>query len=427
MKRPKRILTLVLALFMTIACSGCMSGSVEKLYSLPQMSEEYVQLQDLIGQRIAGGGAYAAPTGGSNRQSIQLRDLDGDGTAEALAFLSDEDGTPTVCVYRLNEDDDYYLYVIIRGYGSAVAGVDYADLNGDGSLELIVAWRGDGDLRLLSVHALGGTAHAEQKELFSVDCSEFLVCDLNGDGVDDLLDLCLTSGGGNLFLYTVDENGLVQSSSAQLSAGVTGVRRAFAGSLADGTPALYVESDMDGGLVTDVFAAPDSAVKNLTMTMLGYSNTLRPSGVYATDVNGDRAVELPAGAGDILAWFSLNSAGELTPAATTYYNIPDGWYLILSGPLRQGLTVDRYGTDNEEVSAVFTLAGDDSAPQRSVLVIYTITGENRLDRGTADGRFILQEEESTVYAAQILTDELTAQDIIDNFHLIYAEWQSGDL
>ena len=37
------------------------------------------------------------------------------------------------------------------------------------------------------------------------------------------------------------------------------------------------------------------------------------------------------------------------------------------------------------------------------------------------------EEEQTVYAARLLTDALTKQDIMDSFHLIYAEWQSRDL
>ncbi|MCC8356721.1 MAG: hypothetical protein LJU34_02545, partial [Oscillospiraceae bacterium] len=76
-----------MSVFLSLTCAGCMSA--DELYSLPQQQEEYIQLQELIGQRIDEGGEYAAPTGGSNRQSVQLRDLDGDGVAEALAFLAD--------------------------------------------------------------------------------------------------------------------------------------------------------------------------------------------------------------------------------------------------------------------------------------------------------------------------------------------------
>ena len=132
----RRAAALILALTLVFACAGCMSANVEDLYSLPQMSEEYVQLQELVGQVIAAGGSYAAPTGGSNRQTIQLRDLDGDGTPEALAFLADENHTPMVCVYRQDAHGDYYHYIVLPGDGTAVAGVDYADLNGDGVMSV---------------------------------------------------------------------------------------------------------------------------------------------------------------------------------------------------------------------------------------------------------------------------------------------------
>ena len=202
-KQARRCTALLLAVFMAFTCTGCMASSVEELYSLPELSEEYVQLQELIGQRIDEGGGYAAPIGGSYRQSIQLQDLDGDGTAEALAFLADSSHTPSICIYRQDEDGDYYLYVIIAGDGSSVASVEYADLTGDGASELIIAWQISGDIRLFSVYALGN-----QEQLLSVDCSEFLVCDLTGDGVADLLDLRIDySAGSSVGMYSFGPEG----------------------------------------------------------------------------------------------------------------------------------------------------------------------------------------------------------------------------
>ena len=62
-----------------------------------------------------------------------------------------------------------------------------------------------------------------------------------------------------------------------------------------------------------------------------------------------------------------------------------------------------------------------------LFVIYTLTGENRLDRAAAEGRFILAEEETTVYAAEILSETVTGEEILERFNLIYSEWQTGDL
>lgn len=427
--RWRRSAALILALFMAAACTGCMMASVDELYSLPQMSEEYVQLQQLIAQRLDEGGAYAAPTGGSNRQSVQLRDLDGDGAAEALAFLADESDRPTVCVYRQQEGGDYYLSFIIEGDGSAVASADYADLTGDGSLELIIAWQISGELRLLSVYALGGQEQTEPVQLLGADCSDFLVCDMDADGQAELLDMQISGSEGTLVLYdlTGEETGSV---SEPLSIGVTDVRRAVTGTLSDGTNAVFVESELgSAGLVTDVFTLADGKLQNITMTALGRSNTLRPDGLYAADMDGDRALELPVSDGsgqDILTWYSLDAGGRLTPAVRTCYNAGDGWYLVLTGPLDSELTLEQYGAPGER-AIMFTVAGDGGAPSGSVLVVYAITGEDRLERAQMNDRFLLRETEDTVYAAQLLTDALSEQEIVDNFYLIYADWQSGEL
>ena len=123
---------------MVFALAGCVPSGADQLYALPQLSDEYVQLEALIAQRIAAGGEYAAPTGGSNRQTVQLHDLDGDGTPEAVAFLADRSHTPNVCVYRQDEEGNYYLFVAIEGVGSAVDSAEYADLTGNGANELIL-------------------------------------------------------------------------------------------------------------------------------------------------------------------------------------------------------------------------------------------------------------------------------------------------
>lgn len=417
---------LVLALALAFLCTGCMSANVEELYSLPQMSEEYVQLQALIDQTIDNGGSYAAPTGGSNRQTIQLRDLDGDGIPEALAFLTDADHIPMVCVYRQDEHGDYYHSIVLPGNGTSVAGVDYADLDGDGASELILVWQGGGSLKMLCVYSLGSSEQSEQECLLSADCSEFVVCDLDGDGVADLLDLQMDVNGGKLVMYRLGD-GQTTAAEAALSDGVSAVRRAVAGSLADGAAALFVESDLGGGeMVTDVFTADNGQLRNITMSADGRSDTLRPAGLYAADIDGDLALEIPTGHDDLLTWYSLTSDGSRTADASSYYDTVGGWYFVLPASMADGVFTEEHGAGGHERAIVFSVSGG-MTPQRNVLVIYALTGDNRLDRAAVDGRFILRQEERVIYAAQLLTDELTEKDIRDNFYIIYDQWQAGDL
>lgn len=418
----KRVLALLLGVSMVFACSGCMAAGVEELYSLPRMSEEYVQLQELIDRRIDAGGEYAAPLSGSHRQSVQLQDLTGDGEPEAIAFLADESHTPTICIYRRDDQGLYYLFVVITGEGSAVSSVDYADLNGDGTAEFIIAWQIGGDLQLLSAYALSGEIPVE---LLSVDCGRVLVRDADGDGTEEILDLRADYDGvSTLNLYDIGTDNSVSGSRAALSGGIEEILRARMGYLTDGSPALFVESRcLDSELlITDVFAVRSGALQNITMTDTGVSNTRRESPAFATDINADRTMEIPESSGGLLNWYALDGAGRRTLALTTYHDYDDGWYFVLEDGLLSGLTVERTETAAGEVSAIFS-----RREEGDLFVIYTLTGENRLDRAAEEGRFLLAGEETTVYAGELLSDALTEEEIHACFNLIYSEWQTGDL
>ncbi len=425
MRRRRRTAVLILAVLMVLACTGCMSAGVEGLYSLPKISDEYTQLEQLIGERIAAGAEYAAPVGGSHRQSIQMHDLDGDGVEEAIAFLASQDHAPTVCIYRQDENRDYYLYVIINGEGSSISSVEYADLTGNGTAELILSWQISGDIHLLCVYDLQGD---EPSELLSVDCSYFSVFDLDGDGTDELYDLQLDYNGVSVLVrYAMDSDGQIASSTARLSSGITEVQRMRTGYLSDGATAIFVESTWgESSLITDVFTVTGGTLDNITISSDGQSNTVRMEDAYATDINDDRTTEIPEASGDILNWYALDSSGRKSLIMTTYHDYADSWYLILPDSLVPSLSVTTDQTVAGEARTMFSVTGDDGTSQ-DVLILYALTGENRADRAQADGRTVLAENDSTIYAAEVLTEDFSIDDITDDFNLIYAEWQTGDL
>ena len=85
MKRIKSIAAVILmaAMMMTLF-AGCVTKSADELYSLPQFSERYLQLQKLINGILGSGAEYAAPVSGTNRQAVQMEDIDGDDVKEAM-------------------------------------------------------------------------------------------------------------------------------------------------------------------------------------------------------------------------------------------------------------------------------------------------------------------------------------------------------
>lgn len=78
----KRYICLVgLLALLAAALTGCgfSDDSVEELFTLPRMAEEYTGLTQELEALITQGYEYASPTGGRNIQSVQMADLDGDG------------------------------------------------------------------------------------------------------------------------------------------------------------------------------------------------------------------------------------------------------------------------------------------------------------------------------------------------------------
>ena len=65
---------------------GCATNvSTDKLYALPSLPAEYASLEAEINALLSDGAEHAAPISGSNLQSVQMVDLDGDGQNETAA------------------------------------------------------------------------------------------------------------------------------------------------------------------------------------------------------------------------------------------------------------------------------------------------------------------------------------------------------
>ena len=137
--RMKRMLLAVLAAAMSLVLSGCFVKTVDELYTLPKHSDEYNRLEQAIDQVMSSQNAsYAAPVSGMNQQSVQLADLDGDGTEEAVAFLKTTGDKPLKACIFSRVDEDYQLMDVIEGDGTSFASVEYVPLTGGPGVELVI-------------------------------------------------------------------------------------------------------------------------------------------------------------------------------------------------------------------------------------------------------------------------------------------------
>ena len=153
MKRAGKLL--VIGLF-SLLLSGCMFTTPEtSLYRLPKLAGEYESLESQIDALLTNGAEYAAPTSGSNLQSVQMIDLDGDGSEEAVAFFRRASDKKPMKIYIFKANgDSYEQYACIEGTSTLIYSVNYADLDGDGRREILVGYRSSSDVQGLSIYPM---------------------------------------------------------------------------------------------------------------------------------------------------------------------------------------------------------------------------------------------------------------------------------
>ena len=434
---------LVMALVIALTMSGCLNERMDELFTLPRPSQEHLKLQDAIEEVIDTGVVYSAPAGGNNRQSVQLWDFNGDGVSEAVAFFSGAGDKPLkLYVFSKDENDVYAPAFILEGEGTGFASVDYSDLDGDGWLELIVSRRISSELRMLRVYSV---RDYQPTPLAAADYSEYAVADLTGSGKSQLYIIRYDPAEmtGSVEMMTFTENGDFSSVTAPLSAGVESILRIRRGTLTQGRAALFVDGGFQsGGIITDIFTAADGSLRNITRAGESGASlaTVRDQSIYTRDIDSDGVTEVPVtrelqGAGEtvfrLVDWMSFDADGLPHLKMTTYHNRTDGWYFILPEAWAETVTIRRDDHVSGERAVIFSVPAHEGGPPVDVLVIYSITGENREDRSARDGRTTLRAEDEVIYACKILagavklSDELEMSYVRNSFKLIYSEWSTG--
>ena len=444
MKWNKCVRLLISCLVLVLFLSGCAAHSSEGLYALPRQSDAYYDLQNAIDEVLTPSTSYAGPLTGSNQQSVQLADLDGDGEDEAIVFLKAVGELPLKAYVFDRSGESYVNLAVIEGEGSGFDSVEYAQIDGEPGLEIILGRRlSDQIVQSLAVYAC---RDGNMVELMTCNYSEFQVADLDSDERRDIFVLRLETQerAGVAELYSWKDDHMERAQEASMSVGAKQIKRVITGSLEGHVPAVFAASTYEEDtIITDIFAFRDAVFCNIaTGGELGVSaQTVRNYNVYATDIDSDGVIELPMPmvlpsyeTGEetqwAIDWYSLGTDGSQTMKMTTYHNYPGGWYVELPAQWRDRLSVSR-NTDIPGVTAysVSKWLGYDRSPQE-IFTIYAFTGENRLRRAESDGRFLLAEKGETAYAASFGTcdwaQNITQEELNAMFHFIYLDWNSGE-
>lgn len=438
----RRILTAMLFLLTALLFSGCAMRTVEQMYALPKRSEEFNEMQSAIDTAMYGM-TYASPQSGENQQTVQMADLNGDGTDEIIVFAKGATEKPLqVLIFTQDEDGHVRTMETIGSNGLAFEQVEYVNFDDQPGFELVVGIRvGDQVQRSVAVY----TFKNNDAELMLLNgYSKFITCDLNEDGLSELL--VFRQGEMEMqramaVLYQTRNGQIERSVEQSLSHDASDIRRILQGKLQNGKSGVFVASASDSNsMVTDVLTLKDGTFVNVTYgdEINTSVPTLRNFYVYSEDIDGDGIVEIPStitmkplslweneAEKYFLRWYSLDDNGWEYNKLFTFHNFVGGWYLQLHSDWASRITV-------EQDSGVYRFYLWDESYQvaTSLFNLYVFTGGNRDEEAVRDGRFALYRAEGVAYAASLQAAakeyDITEDYLKESFRLIRQDWQTGE-
>jgi len=438
----KRILLLSLVLATALLFTGCAMRTVEEMYALPKRSKEFNEMQSAIDTAMYGM-TYASPQSGENQQTVQMADLDGDGTDEILVFAKGASEKPLqVLIFTQDEDGRVQTMETIGSNGLSFEQVEYVDFDDEPGCELVVGIRvSDQVQRSVAVYTF---RNGDAELMLMNGYSKFVTCDLDQNGRSELMVLRpgeQETERGMAVLYHYANGQIERSVEMALSESPANIRRIVQGKLQNNVPAVFVASAVDqDAIITDVLTIKDNQLINIAVSddINTSVQTLRNYYVYAEDIDEDGIVEIPSiitmkPVSDwvrdeekyFLRWYSFDDNGWEYDKLFTFHNFVGGWYLQLDIEWASRITV-------EQVNGTYTFYLWDESYQvpTRLFNLYVFTGSTRDEEAVKDGRFALYRAEGVAYSASLAEAsaayDITEDYLINSFRLIHQDWQTGE-
>ena len=436
----KKLLYLACLSLALLLLGGCSLKFGDGLLLLPKVPTEYVQLQQQLNTILQEGAVYAVADSGTNRQAVQLVNLDGTGDDEALAFFRTESGAYQVYAFR-KEGEQYTRIGMAEGYGTSLRAIYYPTL-GDGRLGLAMCWGFDeGGSYGMTVYDFGDQG---MTVLMDIQYADVAIEDIDGDGAQEMAFAVRDSATGlysaRVCQFREDQYRVLYEVPMCLE--VRSVANMQFGKVDRNQVGLYIDSlATTGGYVTDLIWYDGRMAANRTIDQASGSGgkTWRPASVFCNDVDGDGRVDVPIShtfsyePNEIelrsrLDWVNYNELGEETLVSSTLHRASENWYLVWPESWGDQVRLDAFSTVSLS-QTVCWMPGPEGQRQ-PVLSLYVFTGDSRENEsalyrklqtlaGNAAGLYRCDLHQETPLA-------LSLEQVRNLFHTIEVSWNSEE-
>ena len=444
MKRFSRLLPMFC--LVGLLC-GCQLRSGEDLLAAPKPTEEFLALQTELDKELAAGAVYAAPVSGSNRNYIQLVDLNGDGRDEAIAFFrtSSMSNEFRVKVYEQQKDGSYLNCGEVSGVGVAINEVNYPQFKNNSTRAIQLTWQVTGE-NVLSM-SVGAFENGTVETQLATDYTNFVNADLSGDGVFDLLMLKIDAATGEktATMYTFG-SGCRIAGTAPLSPDTVSISRLTIGRT-DGRTAAFVEEKDESGIgqQTDILIYNNGELHNIAYDseLAIAQDTYRSTNVTSVDIDGDGEIEIPRavlmagypeGSADALymfEWYTYRMNDAPVYKLTTFRSAAERWYIVIPEEWRDAVYATRGNTSGISTTTFYeyhAAVGEDPEAGEDIelLTVYYLTGSSSQAQANQLGLTVLGQNDAGMWAAKIPEQAKNSSCAIEMNELIRAFRQMVD-
>lgn len=353
----KKMLAIIIALFICVSFSGCdIIDNTKDMVSPPELTGDMSPIADALYKSVGTNCDLKYPSSGDRRSAIIQEDINGDGVFEAFAFYStNDDEMATMHINVICQHDGKWRSVSDQTIvAMGVEMVDFCDLDNDGVEEILIGWEVNGN----NEKQLGVFTFA--KDILSQKLlqpyTSFMCCDLDSNGTSEIFVHLLntTEKTNKAMIYNYMNGEMAQTAGCVMDGSVKSVEKPLLSTLSNGQKAIYIDEIKGVNSVTEVlYVLKGELINPLLDTDNSFENilTLRAASLKIKDINSDGIIEIPVASELPNAtdsdeklyytnWCSFNGE-KLSVKLVTLVNTVDGYYLTVPNSMVGYLAVQK--------------------------------------------------------------------------------------
>ncbi len=409
------ILLVCLLLAPIVSSCNYINFNTEELMNPPKPAGELYDIQRALEDSVSGDIQLKYPTTGEHRSAFTMVDLNGDSVDEVVAFYLTAANTQNVSLHIgliVNQGGKWVHSGDIPVSASDVESLSFADMNGDGKLEILVGWAmyTQVDRVVCAYSADGFKLSGRLSEPFT----KFITCDMNANGRDELLIIYQNQLEKTAVakLFELSDDGIMALGSAQMDINTISYSEPIKITDKAGKESILLDATKADGMITEVLTY-DEYLRNPCIAPEDNTNllTFRPSSIAMYDIDGDAIPEIPcqtlflpedtrvgAEAVYLTKWLNY-SEGQFKNKLNALMNYSDGYYLNVPNNWPGNITVMR---NTEQRIRTFALYDKKQGVVSSEILKIQVVAKADYEANAQNyGSILLAEREGYLYIASI--------------------------